>query len=159
MPDSTHPDRHNPSLAEQGARKKERKRGKRAAPGLTRPFSVLPFRSLDPPPRSPPPPPATFNQRARQPIKTNERRTERTISRKIARRTNYESNQVGVSYELARRVGITDAFFNGSMHFGGHASLCAVMALGGQQVRESLAWFLFSTVVEGLTIICMTRFD
>lgn len=44
-------------------------------------------------------------------------------------------NQVGVSYELARRVGITDAFFNGSMHFGGHASLCAVMALGGQQVR------------------------
>ena len=26
MPGSTHPDRHNPSLAEQGARKKERKK-------------------------------------------------------------------------------------------------------------------------------------
>lgn len=51
--------------------------------------------------------------------------------------------KVDVSYQLAAKVGVTDAFFQGSMHFGGHASLCAVMALGGQQVC-SLQYFYTS---------------
>eukprot|EP00752_Nemacystus_decipiens_P004588 g4188.t1 len=78
-------------------------------------------------------------------------RTVRQFSAEF-RETKRYSQKVGASYELARRVGITDAFFNGSMHFGGHASLCAVMALGGQQVAtgalsvgDMTSFLLYST--------------
>ncbi|CAM9224865.1 unnamed protein product [Pylaiella littoralis] len=62
-------------------------------------------------------------------------RTVRQFSAEFREKDRY-SEKVDVSYQMARRVGVTDAFFSGSMHFGGHASLCAVMALGGQQVAS-----------------------
>ncbi|CAN0048571.1 unnamed protein product, partial [Ectocarpus sp. 4 AP-2014] len=62
-------------------------------------------------------------------------RTVRQFSAEFREKGRY-AEKVGISYDMARRVGVTDAFFAGSMHFGGHASLCAVMALGGQQVAS-----------------------
>eukprot|EP00904_Undaria_pinnatifida_P000241 jgi/Undpi1/10217/HiC_scaffold_28.g12670.m1 len=62
-------------------------------------------------------------------------RTVRQFSAELREGQRY-SSKVDDSYQLAAKVGITNSFFQGAMHFGGHASLCAVMALGGQQVAE-----------------------
>ncbi|CAM9620990.1 unnamed protein product [Ascophyllum nodosum] len=62
-------------------------------------------------------------------------RTVRQFSAEPREKDRY-SGKVKDSYNLAAKIGITDAYFQGSMHFGGHASLCAVMALGGQQVAS-----------------------
>ncbi|CAM9285909.1 unnamed protein product [Laminaria digitata] len=61
-------------------------------------------------------------------------RTVRQFSAELREGGRY-SAKVEDSYHLAAKVGITNSFFQGAMHFGGHASLCAVMALGGQQAR------------------------
>ncbi|CAM9306059.1 unnamed protein product [Scytosiphon promiscuus] len=88
-------------------------------------------------------------------------RTVRQFSAEFREKDRY-SGKVDVSYEMAKKVGITDAFFAGSMHFGGHASLCAVMAFGGQQVASGVlsvgdmtSFLLYSTFLavnfSGLT--------
>ncbi|CAN0376863.1 unnamed protein product, partial [Ectocarpus sp. 12 AP-2014] len=60
-------------------------------------------------------------------------RTVRQFSAEFREKGRY-AEKVSIADDMAKRVGVTDAFFAGSMHFGGHASLCAVMALGGHQV-------------------------
>ena len=54
------------------------------------------------------------------------------------------------------KIGITEAYFQGSMHFGGHASLCAVMTLGGQQLQYSSAG-LYNGAEQVIRLFCRFR--